>query len=114
MTRRKVDAVVAAARAKGERPNLYGANLFGTDLTDANLVGANLYAASLNSAHLADDPMTLIEHEVERVRAWVARRVADPDTLMQLAINDTKEVRYAVLKNPNCTDEIRVAVTLQQ
>ena len=53
MTRADVLAVVAAARAKGERPNLYGADLSGADLYGANLSGANLYGADLRGADLS-------------------------------------------------------------
>ena len=52
MTRADVLAVVAAARAKGERPNLYGADLSGADLYGANLYGANLRGADLSGANL--------------------------------------------------------------
>ena len=52
MTRADVLAVVAAARAKGERPNLYGADLSGANLYGADLSGANLYGADLCRANL--------------------------------------------------------------
>ena len=58
MTRADVLAVVAAARAKGERPNLRranlsGADLYGANLYEANLYGANLYVADLSGANLS-------------------------------------------------------------
>ena len=58
MTRADVLAAVAAARAKGERPNLYGAdlsgaNLYGANLSWANLRGANLSWANLSGANLS-------------------------------------------------------------
>ena len=52
MTRADVLAAVAAARAKGERPDLYGANLSWTNLRGANLSGANLSWANLSWANL--------------------------------------------------------------
>ena len=52
MTRADVLAVVAAARAKGERPNLYGADLSGADLSGADLSGADLCRANLSGANL--------------------------------------------------------------
>ena len=59
MTRADVLAAVAAARAKGERPDLYGANLswadlYGADLYGANLSGANLSWANLHGANLSE------------------------------------------------------------
>ena len=58
MTRADVLAVVAAARAKGERPNLcradlHGADLYGADLRGADLHGADLYGADLCRANLS-------------------------------------------------------------
>ena len=58
MTRERVAEIVAAARAKGERPNLSGLDLrhldlAGADLTGANLCGANLAHANLRDANLA-------------------------------------------------------------
>ena len=63
MTRADVLAVVAAARAKGERPNLYGADLSGADLSGANLRGANLSGAHggiLRIDGLASGQVTII------------------------------------------------------
>ena len=63
MTRADVLAVVAAARAKGERPNLYGADLSGADLYGANLRGANLSGAHggiLRIDGLASGQVTII------------------------------------------------------
>ncbi len=57
MNRAEVLDLVAAARAKGERPdlrwaNLRGANLYGADLRGANLRGAYLYGVNLGGADL--------------------------------------------------------------
>ena len=53
MTRADVLAAVAAARAKGERPDLYGANLSWANLSGADLSGANLSGANLSGANLS-------------------------------------------------------------
>jgi len=111
-----------------EDANLAGVDLYGADLREANLNhvnlwDVNLYDASLKSvikrvdlsgAHLADDPMTLIDHEVPEVRAWAAERITDRTALMQLAMDGEEVVRAAVLENDSATDEMRVAVTLQR
>ena len=94
--------------------NLGNADLEGTSLRGAILTGTNLEDANLTEANLADDPMTLIDHEVPEVRAWAAQRITDPTVLMQLALDDEEVVRAAVLENGSATDEIRVAVTLRQ
>jgi uncharacterized protein YjbI with pentapeptide repeats len=139
MDRSHVEAAITAAREKSEcldlsRTNLTTANLAGLDLTGANLkgawlssanlsganlsgadlTGANLCFAYLTYAHLADDPMTVTAHEIPEARAWAAQRIADPTALMQLALDDEWMVCTAALENSNCTDEIRVAVTLRQ
>jgi uncharacterized protein YjbI with pentapeptide repeats len=112
------------ARAKLSDTNLRGANLFdanlqGADLTGADLTGAyltyaNLTGARLDGAKLAYDPTSLIDHKVPEVRAWAAERVTDPTALFQLAMDDHEIVRTAVLENPICTNEMRVAAALQK
>ncbi|MGC3954606.1 MAG: pentapeptide repeat-containing protein [Propionicimonas sp.] len=52
MNRAEVLELVAAARAKGERPDLRGVYLRGADLRGANLRGAYLYGANLYGAYL--------------------------------------------------------------
>jgi len=52
MTRQEAVAIVADARAKGETPDLHGANLSGADLHWADLSGANLRGADLRGADL--------------------------------------------------------------
>lgn len=57
MTRQRVIAVVAAARIRGERPNLHGLDLSGIDLSNvdlshADLRNANLICTDLRSADL--------------------------------------------------------------
>src|SRR5256885_2411375 len=47
-------AIVAAAREKGEVPNLSGTNLRGTNLSYADLSYANLSYADLSRANLSD------------------------------------------------------------
>ena len=58
MTRADVLAVVAAARAKGERPDLYRANLYGANLCRANLYGA--HGGILRIDGLASGQVTII------------------------------------------------------
>ena len=57
MSRSETEKIVALARAKGESPDLSGANLrtadlTGADLTDANLSGAKLGLADIRGANL--------------------------------------------------------------
>lgn len=52
MNRAEVLEIVAAARAKGEQPDLRGADLYRADLYGANLRGANLRGAGLYGANL--------------------------------------------------------------
>ena len=94
--------------------DLHRTTWFAANLERADLTGVDLTGAKLTEANLADDPMTLIDHEVPEVRAWAAQRITDPTVLMQLALDDEEVVRAAVLENGSATDEIRVAVTLRQ
>lgn len=62
MTRERVAEIIAAARDKGERPNLRdanlgylnlsGMNLYAADMTGANLTGANIPYSNLHGANL--------------------------------------------------------------
>ncbi len=58
--------------------------------------------------------MAVVGHEVPEARAWGVQCITDPTALLRLSMDDAEIVRTAVLENLNCSDEIRVAVALQQ
>lgn len=58
MTRRRVIAIVAAARIKGERPNLHGLDLSGIDLSNVDLSHADLRNANLICTNLRGADLT--------------------------------------------------------
>jgi uncharacterized protein YjbI with pentapeptide repeats len=112
MHRSEVEAVVATARAKGERPILTGVYLPDVNLRDADLIGVNLTDVNLNDAHLADDPVALVDHEISEVRVWAAEHASDADALLHLATDADSRVRAAVVDNVSCPPAVAAIAAL--
>ncbi len=132
MQRGYVEAVIAAAREEGERPNLQRANLqranlSGADLRGADLRGANLTGADLTGADLTDatiSPSVLthgtvsdlqLEHakvgptklEGERLKEMrAAATTTDRTELEKHAHARAGSVRMAAASNEACPEEL--------
>lgn len=116
MSRERVAEIVAAARAKGERPNLRhehltnliltgldlrGADLTGALLAGANLTGANLYQANLTGANLLSANLTGVDLAYANLTdAYMGRTNLSDASLMGALLSRTDLYR-ADLSNAN-------------
>lgn len=127
MTRERVAEIIAAARAKGERPdlcfeyladldlrglNLSGANLTGAYLRGADLTGAVLSRANLTGAHLPDSRMYGADLSLANLTDAYLGRADLRDATMMGAYMSRSDLYGADLYNANLRGAYLVGANL--